>query len=128
VSPVKYEQFFYIPEDEVLHSHCRENSDVTLRTCSNWQINGFSSLKATINCILNFFFDTVEVMGPAPTVSASVSVLSSSIPLISLSLFSLSLSRMELVLHLLLIRQLRPYGEGQPASAFLGSSLCPLQR
>jgi hypothetical protein len=25
VSPVKYEQGFYIPEDGILHSHCREN-------------------------------------------------------------------------------------------------------
>jgi hypothetical protein len=25
VSPVKYEQGFYIPEGDILHSHCREN-------------------------------------------------------------------------------------------------------
>jgi hypothetical protein len=25
VSPVKYELEFYIPEDGILHSHCREN-------------------------------------------------------------------------------------------------------
>jgi hypothetical protein len=25
VSPVKYEQGFYIPEDDILHSHLREN-------------------------------------------------------------------------------------------------------
>jgi hypothetical protein len=25
VSPVKYELGFYIPEDDILHSHCREN-------------------------------------------------------------------------------------------------------
>jgi hypothetical protein len=25
VSPVKYELSFYIPEDAILHSHCREN-------------------------------------------------------------------------------------------------------
>jgi hypothetical protein len=25
VSPVKYELGFYIPEDDVLHGHCREN-------------------------------------------------------------------------------------------------------
>jgi hypothetical protein len=25
VSPVKYELWFYIPEDDILHSHCREN-------------------------------------------------------------------------------------------------------
>jgi hypothetical protein len=25
VSPVKYELGFYMPEDDILHSHCREN-------------------------------------------------------------------------------------------------------
>jgi hypothetical protein len=25
VSPVKYEMGLYIPEDDILHSHCREN-------------------------------------------------------------------------------------------------------
>jgi hypothetical protein len=25
VSPVKYEKGFYIPEDDILHSHCHEN-------------------------------------------------------------------------------------------------------
>jgi hypothetical protein len=25
VSPVKYELYFYIPEDDILHSNCREN-------------------------------------------------------------------------------------------------------
>jgi hypothetical protein len=25
VSPVKYEPGFYIPEDDILHSHCREH-------------------------------------------------------------------------------------------------------
>jgi hypothetical protein len=25
VSPVKYELVFYMPEDDILHSHCREN-------------------------------------------------------------------------------------------------------
>jgi hypothetical protein len=25
VSPVKYVLEFYIPEDDILHSHCREN-------------------------------------------------------------------------------------------------------
>jgi hypothetical protein len=25
VSPVKYELGFYIPDDDILHSHCREN-------------------------------------------------------------------------------------------------------
>jgi hypothetical protein len=25
VSPVRYELSFYIPEDDILHSHCREN-------------------------------------------------------------------------------------------------------
>jgi hypothetical protein len=25
MSPVRYELVFYIPEDDILHSHCREN-------------------------------------------------------------------------------------------------------
>jgi hypothetical protein len=25
VSPVRYELGFYVPEDDILHSHCREN-------------------------------------------------------------------------------------------------------
>jgi hypothetical protein len=25
MSPVRYELGFYIPEDDILHSHCREN-------------------------------------------------------------------------------------------------------
>jgi hypothetical protein len=25
VSPVKYELYLYIPDDDILHSHCREN-------------------------------------------------------------------------------------------------------
>jgi hypothetical protein len=33
MSPVKYELGFYIPEDDILHSHCCENlkSDILLR-------------------------------------------------------------------------------------------------
>jgi hypothetical protein len=27
VSPVKYKQDFYIPEDDILHSGCRENQE-----------------------------------------------------------------------------------------------------
>jgi hypothetical protein len=32
VSPVRYELGFYIPEDDILHSHCRKNlkSNITL--------------------------------------------------------------------------------------------------
>jgi hypothetical protein len=29
VSPVKYELGFYVPEDGILHSHCRENPAVS---------------------------------------------------------------------------------------------------
>jgi hypothetical protein len=29
MSPVKYEVGFYIPEDDILHSHCRETSNLT---------------------------------------------------------------------------------------------------
>jgi hypothetical protein len=37
VSPVKYELGFYIPEDAILHSHCRENlrSYTEYVDCSN---------------------------------------------------------------------------------------------
>jgi hypothetical protein len=37
VSPVRYELDFYIPEDDILHSHCREN---------------FKSYKALTGCAL----------------------------------------------------------------------------
>jgi hypothetical protein len=34
VSPVKYEMGFYIPEDDILHSHCRENKSYINVSCS----------------------------------------------------------------------------------------------
>jgi hypothetical protein len=34
VSPVKYELGFYIPEDDILHSHCREN----LKSCIELEV------------------------------------------------------------------------------------------
>jgi hypothetical protein len=48
VSPVKYELGFYIPEDDILHSHCREslNSYIhhlcSARPMFDVQIAGFS--------------------------------------------------------------------------------------
>jgi hypothetical protein len=37
MSPVKYELGFYIPEDDILHSHCRENlkSYIMTDSCSH---------------------------------------------------------------------------------------------
>jgi hypothetical protein len=32
MSPVKYELGFYIPEDAILHSHCRENRKYNINT------------------------------------------------------------------------------------------------
>jgi hypothetical protein len=34
VSPVKYELGFYIPEDDILHSHRRENHKSNILKCS----------------------------------------------------------------------------------------------
>jgi hypothetical protein len=42
MSPVKYELGFYIPEDDILHSHCRENlkSYIALIGCAlQWRCN-----------------------------------------------------------------------------------------
>jgi hypothetical protein len=42
VSPVRYELGFYIPEDGILHSHCRENlkSYIALSGCAlYWRRN-----------------------------------------------------------------------------------------
>jgi hypothetical protein len=42
VSPVKYGQGSYIPEDDILHSHCRENlkSYIALTGCAlKWRRN-----------------------------------------------------------------------------------------
>jgi hypothetical protein len=41
VSPVKYELGFYIPEDDILHSHCRENltSDMNMLAKSAKHLN-----------------------------------------------------------------------------------------
>jgi hypothetical protein len=38
MSPVKYELGSYIPEDDILHSHCREkpNSNVAAVSCRRW--------------------------------------------------------------------------------------------
>jgi hypothetical protein len=33
VSPVKYKLGFYIPEDGILHSHCRENLKSYIKLC-----------------------------------------------------------------------------------------------
>jgi hypothetical protein len=35
VSPVKYELGFYIPEDDILHSYCRENIKSCILQCTS---------------------------------------------------------------------------------------------
>jgi hypothetical protein len=47
VSPVKYELGFYIPEDTVLHSHCRENlkSYIALIGWALWRRRNVSPVK-----------------------------------------------------------------------------------
>jgi hypothetical protein len=44
VSPVKYELGFYIPEDDILHSHCRENFKSATEIVSYYIINGCTAL------------------------------------------------------------------------------------
>jgi hypothetical protein len=38
VSPVRYELAFYIPEDDILHSHCRENLKCYI-TLTGWTLS-----------------------------------------------------------------------------------------
>jgi hypothetical protein len=47
VPPVKYELGFYIPEDDILHSHCRENlkSYIALTGWALWRRHNVSSVK-----------------------------------------------------------------------------------
>jgi hypothetical protein len=47
VSPVKYELGFYIPEDDILHSHCRENlkSYIALTGWTLWWRRNVSPVK-----------------------------------------------------------------------------------
>jgi hypothetical protein len=47
VSPLKYELEFYIPEDGVLHSHCRENlkSYIALTGCALYWRRKMSPVK-----------------------------------------------------------------------------------
>jgi hypothetical protein len=42
VSPVKYEMGFYIPEDGILHSHCREN----LKSYKPFRVKRWKSTRA----------------------------------------------------------------------------------
>jgi hypothetical protein len=44
---MKYELGFYIPEDDILHSHCREylNSYVTLTGCALYQRRNVSPVQ-----------------------------------------------------------------------------------
>jgi hypothetical protein len=47
VSPVKYELGFYIPEDDIFHSHCRENlkSYIALTGWAMWWRRNVSPVK-----------------------------------------------------------------------------------
>jgi hypothetical protein len=47
VSPVRYELGFYIPEDGILHSHCRENlkSYIALTGWALWRRRHVSPVK-----------------------------------------------------------------------------------
>jgi hypothetical protein len=47
VSPVKYELCFYIPDDDILHSHCRENlkSYIALTGWALWRRRFVSPVK-----------------------------------------------------------------------------------
>jgi hypothetical protein len=47
VSPVKYELGTYIPEDDILHSHCRETlkSYIALTGCTLWRRRNVSPVK-----------------------------------------------------------------------------------
>jgi hypothetical protein len=47
VSPVKYELGFYIPEDDILHSHCRENLKyyIALTGWTQWWRNNVSPVR-----------------------------------------------------------------------------------
>jgi hypothetical protein len=54
VSPVKYELSSYIPEDGILHSHCRESLKSYIVQCSS-EISAF---------LLQAFFTPDEVPNP----------------------------------------------------------------
>jgi hypothetical protein len=47
MSPVRYELGFYIPEDDILHSHCRENikSYKALTSCAMQRGRNVSPVK-----------------------------------------------------------------------------------
>jgi hypothetical protein len=53
VSPVNYEMGFYIPEDDILHSHCRGNFRSYAKKCESrvWtQLLVYKSVTAFVCC------------------------------------------------------------------------------
>jgi hypothetical protein len=54
VSPVKYELGFYIPEDDILHSHCREN----LKSYTVIVISTITQSNATATVTVQNLFDS----------------------------------------------------------------------
>jgi hypothetical protein len=59
MSPVKYETGLYIPEDTILHSHCRENTKLT-NTVSLYLEYGQGELVFKVQC------STVQVPSRKP--------------------------------------------------------------
>jgi hypothetical protein len=57
VSPVRYELGFYIPEDDILHSHCRENLKSYIFTTG---LSRFTALRPTMNLLLNIKYDLLN--------------------------------------------------------------------
>jgi hypothetical protein len=49
VSPVKYELGFYIPEDDILHSHRREDLKSDIFICSSLSLDQVVWLIAVLN-------------------------------------------------------------------------------
>jgi hypothetical protein len=67
VSPVKYEQWFYIPEDDILHSHRREISNLTSRSFTSKMIEQFSSSCRGEKLVLDARTDVWHVAAPGAT-------------------------------------------------------------
>jgi hypothetical protein len=55
VSPVRYYQGFYIPEDGILHSHRRENleSYIALTACALWRRRNVSTVKYELSLYIS---------------------------------------------------------------------------
>jgi hypothetical protein len=60
VSPVKYELGFYIPEDGVLHSHCRENVKSYI-ALTGWAVYRRSNV-SPVKCELGFYIPEYDIL------------------------------------------------------------------